>query len=174
MGLTTKQKVFAYEYLRCFNATQAALAAGYAKKSAHDTGCKLLKHPEVAEVIGTKIRRAERKADVTIEEVVAELRNIVELDPGQCYGANGAVLPMQEWPENLRRACSGFEVEEKWDKSDPENPIEVRTKKVKFWSKTQSAELLLRKLKAFQHEQDAGSSSLVELLAAVARKARDE
>ncbi|ASR46834.1 hypothetical protein B4V02_09150 [Paenibacillus kribbensis] len=34
-GLTPKQRIFVMEYLRDFNATRAAVSAGYSKKTAH-------------------------------------------------------------------------------------------------------------------------------------------
>lgn len=45
--LTPQQKKFVVEYLRCGNATAAAIAAGYAEKSAESRGSKLLANPLV-------------------------------------------------------------------------------------------------------------------------------
>lgn len=56
MGLTMKQHMFAFNYT-CVgtetfgNATKSAIKAGYSETSAHDTGCALLKHPDVAQYI---------------------------------------------------------------------------------------------------------------------------
>ena len=50
-GLTEKQRLFCLYYVKCFNATLAAIKAGYAKDSAHVQGCVLLKHPKVREEI---------------------------------------------------------------------------------------------------------------------------
>ena len=48
--LTEQNKLFVEEYLklRCKNATQAAIAAGYSAKTASSQASMLLKHPEVA------------------------------------------------------------------------------------------------------------------------------
>ena len=40
-GLTDKQKIFVYEYLIDFNATQAAIRAGYSKDTAYSIGNNL-------------------------------------------------------------------------------------------------------------------------------------
>ncbi len=45
--LNPKQKRFVEEYLRTGNATEAAMTAGYAAKSARSQGSKLLSMPEV-------------------------------------------------------------------------------------------------------------------------------
>ncbi len=46
MALNDKQKLFYKEYLIDSNATQAAIRAGYSKKTAYSQGQRLLKHVE--------------------------------------------------------------------------------------------------------------------------------
>ncbi|QYK62535.1 terminase small subunit [Paenibacillus sp. S25] len=50
-GLTPKQRNFTYEYLRDFNATRSAIAAGYSKKTAYQIGFALLKKVEIQNII---------------------------------------------------------------------------------------------------------------------------
>ncbi len=47
MSLTPKQQLFVAEYLVDLNATQAAVRAGYSKKTAYSVGHENLKKPEV-------------------------------------------------------------------------------------------------------------------------------
>ena len=49
--MTEKQKLFCEEYLIDLNATQAALRAGYSKKTAYSIGNENLKKPEIQEYI---------------------------------------------------------------------------------------------------------------------------
>ena len=51
--LTKMEREFCRAYVRqgCINATKAALAAGYAKASAHVTGCRLLKRADILDEI---------------------------------------------------------------------------------------------------------------------------
>jgi phage terminase small subunit len=51
--LTAQQESFVDEYIkrRCKNATQAAINAGYSKKTAAVQGCRLLNHVKVLELI---------------------------------------------------------------------------------------------------------------------------
>ena len=42
-GLTDKQRLFCNYYMQSFNATQAAIKAGYSEKSAYQIGYQLLK-----------------------------------------------------------------------------------------------------------------------------------
>ena len=49
--LTPKQRRFVEEYLVDLNATQAAIRAGYSKKTAEVQGCRLLSNVKVARKI---------------------------------------------------------------------------------------------------------------------------
>lgn len=74
--LTDKQQAFCREYIKDFNATQAAKRAGYSEKTAYSQGQRLLKKAEAkAEIIGLL---AEIKAVDTVEvaEIIAELRKL--------------------------------------------------------------------------------------------------
>lgn len=55
MGLTRKQRVFIDEYLRTWNATQAALRAGYSVRTAYSIGSENLRKPEIAEAIRIRL-----------------------------------------------------------------------------------------------------------------------
>ena len=50
-GLTAQQRSFVAEYLKDNNATQAAIRAGYSKKTAYSIGQRLLKKVEIAQAI---------------------------------------------------------------------------------------------------------------------------
>ena len=49
--LNTKQRKFAVEYMLDFNATRAAIAAGYSQKTAYSIGHENLKKPEIRDFI---------------------------------------------------------------------------------------------------------------------------
>jgi phage terminase small subunit len=53
MPLTPKQEHFVEEYLIDFNATRAALAAGYSEKTARSTGAVNLTKPNIAAAVAT-------------------------------------------------------------------------------------------------------------------------
>lgn len=50
-NLTPKQKVFINEYLKSFNATDAAIKAGYSPKTAYSIGSENLRKPEIKQAI---------------------------------------------------------------------------------------------------------------------------
>ena len=55
MALTNKRRAFIGEYLRTFNATAAAIAAGYSEKTAYSIGWEILRIPEVVAEIDRQL-----------------------------------------------------------------------------------------------------------------------
>lgn len=80
MKLTPKQIRFVDEYLVDFNATQAAIRAGYKAKTAHVIGAENLRKPKIAEEIARRQKDLQRRTEVTQERVVKELARIAFAD----------------------------------------------------------------------------------------------
>lgn len=55
MGLTRKRRRFIEEYLKDFNATQAAKRAGYSERTAYSQGSRLLKIVEISDAIDSAL-----------------------------------------------------------------------------------------------------------------------
>lgn len=68
-GLSDKQRNFCYCYYESFNATQAAIKAGYSEKTAAEQGCRLLKKVKVKEFL-EKLREAYRTEFLLTQERV--------------------------------------------------------------------------------------------------------
>jgi len=74
MALTAKQQSFCEHYVaNGFNATQAAISAGYSEDSAKEIGCENLTKPNIAEYIATFKAEAKSNAMVTVEDIVRGL-----------------------------------------------------------------------------------------------------
>ena len=58
------------------NATQAAIEAGYSKKTAHVTGSRMLRNVKVREMIDLALERVAENQQVRAEEVIRETRNL--------------------------------------------------------------------------------------------------
>ena len=79
--LTIKQEKFCYEYLaNGFNATKAALAAGYSKKTAHATGWENLRKPEIQNRIQDMKDNLAESAGISALMVVKEHAKIAFSD----------------------------------------------------------------------------------------------
>lgn len=78
--LTDRMKVFVGEYLRDFNATRAAIAAGYSKKSAHMVGWETLRNPKVQAAINRHKEARITELGLDVQRVIAEYMKIAFAD----------------------------------------------------------------------------------------------
>lgn len=76
MRLTAKQKRFIEEYLIDLNATQAAIRAGYSKKTAAAIGAENLEKPHIAAEIQRRMTERQKRTEVTQDRVVKELARL--------------------------------------------------------------------------------------------------
>lgn len=141
-GLTAKQSKFVLEYLVDLNATQAAIRAGYSKKTAEVTGFKLLRNGYVAKQIGLKQQELKQKTEITIERVLEEYKRLAFIDPTKIWDKKGNIKSIHEMDEDTRRAIAGIEI------STINNTLET-IKKIKLWDKTKALDSLSRHLGMF-------------------------
>lgn len=92
--MTAKQKKFVNEYLIDGNATQAAMRAGYSKKTAGIIGDENLKKPNIAAAIEKRQSKLAEKLEITQERVLAEYAKIAFSDMRKFskWGADGVEL----------------------------------------------------------------------------------
>lgn len=75
--MTKTQKRFADEYLIDTNATQAAIRAGYSKKTAYSQGQRLLKKVEVQRYIKEQAEKVQNKKIADATEVMEYLTSVL-------------------------------------------------------------------------------------------------
>jgi phage terminase small subunit len=73
-GLSNKRRAFVVQYLKDFNATQAAIRAGYSPKTAYSIGQRLLNFVEVAEAIKIGIAEHSMGADEVLLRLAEHAR----------------------------------------------------------------------------------------------------
>lgn len=77
MALTEKQKRFCDEYLVDLNATQAAIRAGYSKKTARQTATENLSKPYIREYIDKRLKEKEAELIADQDEVLKYLTSVL-------------------------------------------------------------------------------------------------
>jgi phage terminase small subunit len=147
-----QHELFAKEFVASGDARAAAHAASI--KGGIPAAARLLQDDRVARRVRWLNQQLTTRIEMKAERVVAEVAAIALADPKDAYDANGELLPINEWPEALRRAVAGFEVEERSIQGVPTG--RVRTTKVKFWNKTQALELAMRYLRLFEQIKPPG------------------
>jgi len=81
-GLTPKQATFVQEYLKDLNGTQAAIRAGYSKKTANEQAARLLANASVQAAVTKGREKLAAKAEVTAERVLNGLLAEATADDG--------------------------------------------------------------------------------------------
>ena len=76
-GLTLKQQRFADEYIISGNATQAAILAGYSKKTARSIGQENLTKPDIKKYIDERLEELESSKIAKQEEVLKYLTSLM-------------------------------------------------------------------------------------------------
>ncbi len=83
MSLNDRQIRFVQEYCKDFNATQAAIRAGYSEQTAGSQGHDLLKKPEIAEAIEERKAEIAAVAKVDAAWVVRRWMDLTEADANE-------------------------------------------------------------------------------------------
>lgn len=110
MPLTPKQERFVAEYLIDLNATQAAIRAGYSKKTAGSIGDENLKKPEIAAAVAAGQSKQLQKAELTAQMVKNRLAALAFVDPRKFFNADGTIKPITELDADTAAAVAQFEV----------------------------------------------------------------
>ena len=139
---TPKQARFVAEYLYDLNATQAAIRAGYSRKTANTDGPRLLVNARVAAAIATGKAKQLVKADLSAARVLEELRRLSFVDARAFWHADGSLKPMSQLTEEQGSAIGGFEAIIK--NAAAGDGVTDLVHKIKFWDKPRSLELLAK------------------------------
>lgn len=89
--MTPKQEAFVREYLIDLNATQAAIRAGYSKRTAHVIGHENLTKPEMGAAIEAAMNARAKRTEITADYVFEGIRDTIE----RCRGEGDAFNPGQ-------------------------------------------------------------------------------
>lgn len=152
------------------NATQAAIQAGYSKKTAYSAGGRLLKHVEVSTAIDAQRKAAAESAGLTVERTLREVARLAYFDPRRLFDAKGGLKKVTDLDDDTAAAIASVEV----DEISVEGVTIGTTKKVKHWDKNAALEKAMKHLG--QYEKDNAQRPalpervLLEFVGAKARK----
>lgn len=104
MALNAKQTRFVNEYLKDLNATQAAIRAGYSKKTAQVQSARLLSNVMVREFLSQKMQKRGEKTGITQEKVLERLWMIATANPNE----------LVEYRRRCCRHCFGIDHLYQW------------------------------------------------------------
>lgn len=111
--LTNKQQRFVAEYLVDLNATQAAMRAGYSKKTANEQGARLLANASVAACVAEKTQQQLEKTELTAQMVKNRLRLLGFQDIRKLFDAAGNLKPLHQLDDDAAAMVAGVEIVKK-------------------------------------------------------------
>lgn len=107
-GLEPKQELFVTEYLKDRNATQAAIRAGYSKKTARQMGGENLTKPAIRDEINRRIEEHSRTAGIDRIACLAALDAAFRADIRNAFDASGNILPPEQWPDDVALLVTSY------------------------------------------------------------------
>ena len=152
--MTPKQERFCEEYLVDLNATQAAIRAGYSKKTAKDIACqnlaKLYIQRRVAKLKAQRSKRTEVKVDDVVKELAivafSDLAELLEIEEGGLIIAK----KFDEIPEGKTRGLKAIK-EDRIIRETAKGDEMVVHDRIRYetWDKLRALELLGKHLGMF-------------------------
>ena len=148
MNLTDKQEAFCNEYLIDFNATRAAIVAGYSQKTARYTASENLTKPNIQGRLKELYKEREKRTQITQDRVLEELAYIAFFDIRNLFNENGTLKNITDLDEETARALAAVDVDEhKIGKGD--DAVLAYFKRIKALDKKAALELLGKHLGMF-------------------------
>lgn len=135
--LTDKQELFAREYLKDLNGTQAAIRAGYSEKTANEQASRLLANVNVQKFVAELKSARVEQAGIDAAYVLRRLVEIDQMDVLDILLQNGELKPIKDWPKVWRTTLSGMDVVEMASADSA-----ALLKKIKWPDKVKNLELL--------------------------------
>ncbi len=142
--LTPKERLFVAEYLKDLNATQAAIRAGYSRKTAKQTGHENLTKPYIQKALSesrNSIERREERALLTAYEVEKLLDEMIRADPKDYFDERGRLKAIHELTDEQARGVKELEISKTQSRS---------YWTIKFFDKVAAIEKKMRRLGMFK------------------------
>ena len=99
--LTEKERIFADEYIKTTNATQSAIKAGYAEKSASSKGSQLLRKVKVRKYIDDVMEKRSKNTIATADEVLEYLTKVMNGEEKDAFGLDISIADRTKAAELL-------------------------------------------------------------------------
>lgn len=163
--LTEKQRLFCLEYIKDFNATQAATRAGYSKKTAGKIGSENLLKPEIQQELAGAIEKTFKGVGLEADRVIAEIMKMAFFNAKDLYDEDGNLKNIHDMPDEVTCCIAGIEVDTAKIMRDADgNPEEIhQLKKVKLWNKDRALETLCKYLGILVERREVKTDTTIRI-----------
>lgn len=126
------------------NQRQAAITAGYAEISAHNSAARFMKDDGVRAALKLRTENLLRVEDLTTDRIILEMGRVATFDPRRLYDENDNLKPPSQWDDDVAAVISSLDVEELWEGRGDDKDRVGSTRKIRLWDKNSSLEKLAR------------------------------
>jgi len=140
-----KYEAFCQEYIIDFNGAQAAIRAGYSKKTARTQASKLLTITDIMDRVGELTQERSKATGITAQYVLDRVVEIDQLDVLDILNDDlTGFKSLKEWPKSWRTSISGIDLSEifAFNAETEARELSGILKKIKWPDKTKNLELI--------------------------------
>ena len=161
--LTPKQRRFVNEYLIDLNATQAAIRAGYSKKTAKDIGGENLSKPAIQAEIQKRQVKLQNTLEITQDRVLQEYARLAFYDPRKLFQPDGTPKPIEALDDDTAAALAVLEVREEFEGAGENRAFVGYTKKYKLANKLGALDSLAKHLGLFEPKEEDSEEETIKI-----------
>lgn len=148
--LSDKRKRFCEEYIKDLNGSEAAIRAGYAKKTCRQSAHELLTIPDVIDYIEKMQAKIAKRNEITVDELIQDLVEMKNLDVADLYDEDGLSIDISQLPASFTRCI--------------QEVIETKSGlKIKFYSKLDAIEKLAKHLGFYEKDNKQSAEMSINI-----------
>jgi phage terminase small subunit len=133
--LTRKQQRFVEEFQVDFNATQAAIRAGYSRRTAKQTGHENLTKPYIAAAVEAERQKLAKAAELDAIEWRKSVAQLARFDIRRVFDEHGNLLPVNKLPDDVAACLSSVKVLRTRTRIDQDEATDESVVEIKVWDK---------------------------------------
>lgn len=136
LGLSQQEVTFCLEYIKggC-NATTAAAAAGFSKRSSHVQGCRMLKLDKIQKYIALARKDLSLRIKISSDMIALEMAKIAFSNVKRVFDETNQIRSLHELPDDVTAAIASVESEELFEGVGHQRNQIGYTKKLKMHDK---------------------------------------
>ena len=164
-GLKPKHELFALEFLKDYNATQAYQRSHgqTTPKTASVNGSKLLARTDIRDYIKERHGKVVERTTYEVEDVVRQLVAIAGANLAEFVDIDGSLLPLQALPKHCQAALASVKLSKK--NLTAGDGVTEDVVEIKLWDKNRALETLARIMGMIVDRNERGKAGDFDRLA---------
>jgi phage terminase small subunit len=164
--LNDRQKLFVLEYVKDFNATQAAIRAGYSVDTARQIGCENLTKPNIKEAVDDLKQEIWNNRHKQIGRIWNEHESIALQKADDYIEWDGETVRIKPFDGIDTRPVSGIKIKqiETKSKNTDDKIVDTEIIEIKFYDKQKSLDSLAKMAGIIVDKHEVESQTLMDLI----------